>query len=113
MVSSSEHLLLPLPERVLDVGTGTGTGTGIWPMDFADEYPSAVVVATDLSQIQPSWVPPNAKFVRESDWQYSPAEAFDYIQGKSLGESIADRPLFLPSGLRTFEVRWMVRDVRV
>ena len=51
MVSSSEHLLLPLPERVLDVGTGTGTGTGIWPMDFADEYPSAVVVATDLSQI--------------------------------------------------------------
>ena len=69
------------PERVLDVGTGTS----IWPMDFADEFLSAVVVATDLSLIQPSWVPPNAKFViedAESDWLYSPAKAFDYIHGE-------------------------------
>ena len=51
-------------------------------MDFADEFPSATVIGSDLSPIQPSWVPPNAKFViedAESDWLYSPAEAFDDI----------------------------------
>ncbi|GKU08721.1 unnamed protein product, partial [Fusarium langsethiae] len=39
------------PHRVLDLGTGTG----IWAMDFADEYPSAEVIGTDLSPIQPKW----------------------------------------------------------
>ena len=37
------------PQNVLDIGTGTG----IWAIDFADEYPSAKVVGTDLSPIQP------------------------------------------------------------
>jgi hypothetical protein len=27
--------------------------------DFADEYPNTKVVGTDISPIQPSWVPPN------------------------------------------------------
>lgn len=31
-----------------------GTGTGIWAIDFADEYPSANVIGTDLSPIQPT-----------------------------------------------------------
>src|SRR2546423_6123069 len=47
------------PERVLDVGTGTG----ILAIEFADEYPSAIGIGTDLSPIQPSWVPTNCKFV--------------------------------------------------
>ncbi|CAM1510702.1 Fc.00g010370.m01.CDS01 [Cosmosporella sp. VM-42] len=46
------------PQNVLDVGTGTG----IWAIDFADEFPGANVVGTDLSPIQPTWVPPNLKF---------------------------------------------------
>ena len=46
------------PQNVLDVGTGTG----IWAIEFADEYPSANVVGTDLSPSQPSWVPPNVRF---------------------------------------------------
>ena len=77
------------PARVLDVGTGTG----IWAMEFADEFPASVVIGTDLSPIQPSWVPPNCKFVvddAESDWMYRPGEAFDYIHGRGLGGSIAD-----------------------
>lgn len=37
------------PQNVLDIGTGTG----IWAIDFADEYPSARVVGTDLSPTQP------------------------------------------------------------
>ena len=44
--------LAPIPsdvQNVLDVGTGTG----IWAIDFADEYPSASVIGTDLSPIQP------------------------------------------------------------
>lgn len=43
------------PQRVLDIGTGTG----IWALDFGDENPGSEVVGTDLSPIQPSWVPPN------------------------------------------------------
>ena len=44
--------LAPIPgdvQNVLDIGTGTG----IWAIDFADEYPSARVIGTDLSPIQP------------------------------------------------------------
>jgi methylase of polypeptide subunit release factors len=43
------------PERVLDLGTGTG----IWALDYGDENPGSEVIGTDLSPIQPSWVPPN------------------------------------------------------
>lgn len=33
-----------------------------WPCsDFADEYPNCEVVGTDLSPIQPTWIPPNLK----------------------------------------------------
>lgn len=82
----------PIPsemQRVLDLGTGTG----IWAIDFADEYPSAVVIGNDLSPIQPAWVPANCKFIVddiESDWVYPPGEKFDYIHGRGLGGSIRD-----------------------
>jgi len=39
-----------------------GTGTGIWAIDFATEFPAANVVGTDLSPIQPEFVPPNCHF---------------------------------------------------
>lgn len=77
------------PPRVLDYGTGTG----IWAMDFADENPGSFVIGTDLSPIQPDWVPPNCKFYVddiESEWIYSPTEAFDFIHGRGMGGSIAD-----------------------
>ena len=38
-------------KKVLDVGTGTG----IWAIEFGDEFPSAEIIGTDLSAIQPSW----------------------------------------------------------
>lgn len=81
--------LPPSPQRVLDIGTGTG----IWAIDFADEHPSAEVIGTDLSPIQPTWVPPNVKFYiddAESEWVYSRAEAFDYIHGRTLSGGISD-----------------------
>lgn len=45
-------------KTALDVGTGSG----IWAMDFADQFPSTSVVGTDISPIQPAWVPPNLRF---------------------------------------------------
>ncbi|PGH16853.1 hypothetical protein AJ79_01497 [Helicocarpus griseus UAMH5409] len=77
----------PKPQRALDIGTGTG----IWALDFADHYPSAEIVGTDLSPIQPSWVPPNLKFYIddvENDWAYTPDEAFDVIHARQMGGSI-------------------------
>jgi SAM-dependent methyltransferase len=76
-------------KRVLDIGTGTG----IWAIDFADEHPGTDVLGTDLSPIQPTWVPPNAKFYiddAEAEWVYSPAEAFDFIHCRTMSGSITD-----------------------
>ncbi|PGH23935.1 hypothetical protein AJ80_01997 [Polytolypa hystricis UAMH7299] len=85
----------PLPAQVghvLDIGCGTG----IWAIDFADQHPEANVLATDLSLIQPSWVPPNLHFEvddAELPWQYS--RKFDYIHLRSMAGSIADWPRIL------------------
>ncbi|XP_014561407.1 hypothetical protein COCVIDRAFT_86733 [Bipolaris victoriae FI3] len=84
----------PSPQRVLDIGTGTG----IWAIDFADEFPGAEVIGTDLSPIQPTWVPPNVKFYiddAESQWVYSPAEAFDYIHCRNMSGAISDWDKFV------------------
>ena len=70
-----------------------GTGTGIWAIDFADEFPGSTVVGTDLSPIQPSWVPPNLEFFVddvENIWTYSSTESFDFIHGRAMSGSIKD-----------------------
>ncbi|KAE9982269.1 hypothetical protein EG327_005901 [Venturia inaequalis] len=75
--------------RVLDFGTGTG----IWAIDFADGAPNAHVIGTDLSPIQPQFVPPNCNFYVddvESEWTYSDDEKFDFIHGRSMGGGIGD-----------------------
>lgn len=64
------------PRRVLDIGTGTG----IWACDYAEAHPTAEVVGTDLSLIQPKYSPPNCHFVREDaeeEWVHD--SPFDYI----------------------------------
>lgn len=81
-------------QRVLDIGTGTG----IWAIDFADSFPSAEVIGTDLSPIQPSWVPPNLRFLvddAESPWLYSSSRPFDFIHARDLGGAIANWPRLL------------------
>jgi SAM-dependent methyltransferase len=82
----------PDPHAVLDVGTGTG----LWAIDFADQFPSAIVTGTDLSPIQPTWVPPNCRFEIEDctqEWTFSP-DSFDFIHVRCLFGSIADWPAF-------------------
>ncbi|KAF4334953.1 mrna 3 end-processing yth1 [Fusarium beomiforme] len=88
-------------KHVLDIGTGTG----IWVMDYADDHPGAEVgsqlahcsllivqvIGVDLSPIQPSFVPPNVRFIIddiEEEWQYS--TRFDYIHSRMMNSSIAD-----------------------
>lgn len=49
-----ELLTAPIPkdpQMILDIGTGTG----IWAIDAGEKYPSAKVIGTDLSPIQPNW----------------------------------------------------------
>ncbi|KAL5593194.1 hypothetical protein FOBRF1_012296 [Fusarium oxysporum] len=83
--------LAPLKDDIKSV-LDVGTGTGIWAIDFADEHPQAEVIGTDISPIQPSWVPPNVKFEIEDctqPWTFSP-DSFDFIYMRYLYGSISD-----------------------
>jgi len=82
----------PTPQNVLDIATGTG----LWAIDFADQFPTAIVTGTDLSPIQPTWVPPNCKFEIEDctqDWTFA-QDFFDFVHVRCLYGSIADWPAF-------------------
>ncbi|KAK0751341.1 S-adenosyl-L-methionine-dependent methyltransferase [Schizothecium vesticola] len=79
MALDDKLFLAPLdnPQRVLDVGAGTG----MWTIDFADSFPSASVTGIDLSPMQPSWIPPNCKFIIDDlsqPWAF-PDNYFDFI----------------------------------
>ncbi|KAK3954391.1 S-adenosyl-L-methionine-dependent methyltransferase [Pseudoneurospora amorphoporcata] len=75
-------------KNALDVGTGTG----LWAIDFADKFPTCNVVGTDISAIQPSWVPPNLQFDIDDaskTWTY-PDNHFDYVHIRWLSGTIKD-----------------------
>ena len=78
----------PIPkdvQRVLDVGTGTG----IWAIEFSDEHPSAHVLGTDLSPIQPEQVPPNCEFLIDDctkEWIFH--NPFDFIHTRAMVAAI-------------------------
>ncbi|TAQ87970.1 hypothetical protein B7494_g3709 [Chlorociboria aeruginascens] len=78
---------IPPPQRVLDIGTGTG----IWAIEFASLHPQADVLGSDLSPIQPDYVPPNCRFEvddAEDNWTYT--QKFDYIHGRLLFSCFKD-----------------------
>ncbi|KAF8544212.1 S-adenosyl-L-methionine-dependent methyltransferase, partial [Trichophaea hybrida] len=78
------------PHRILDIGTGTG----IWAIDMADTYPAAEVIGTDLSPIQPVWIPPNCRFEvddAEQEWTFK-ENSFDFIHSRNLAQAISDWP---------------------
>ncbi|KAL2214974.1 S-adenosyl-L-methionine-dependent methyltransferase [Thermoascus aurantiacus ATCC 26904] len=80
----------PSPQRVYDVATGTG----IWAIQFAEEFPSAEVIGSDLSPSQPNMIPPNVKFIVddiEDEWLYE-NDSFDFIHARFLVFSIRDFP---------------------
>jgi len=92
MLLDGQLHLAPLtsPQRILDLGTGTG----VWAVDMADKYPSATVLGTDLSPVQPRVVPPNAQFQVddfELEWTFR-ENSFDMIHWRLLLASVSDYP---------------------
>ena len=62
-----------------------------------DEYPEADVLGIDLSPIQPSWVPPNVRFMVddiEAEWIHENSN-LDYIHARHLTSSMRDWPALL------------------
>lgn len=62
--------------------------------DFADAFPSAEVIGTDLSDMMPSYVPPNCRFEiddAELEWTFAP-DSFDFIHLRYLMGGIGDWP---------------------
>ncbi|KAH6952371.1 S-adenosyl-L-methionine-dependent methyltransferase [Ilyonectria sp. MPI-CAGE-AT-0026] len=75
-------------ERALDIGTGTGR----WAIDFANEYPDADVVGTDISPIQKRLVPENLWFELDDctqDWTWDD-DYFDFVHIRWLAGSVKD-----------------------
>ncbi|KAF4947150.1 hypothetical protein FGADI_10606 [Fusarium gaditjirri] len=94
--------LAPLKEEEIHQVIDIGTGTGIWAIDFADQYPGAEVIGTDLSPIQPSWVPPNVQFEIEDctrDWTFK-SDFADYIHVRWLMGSVRDWDAFFSEAYR-------------
>ena len=59
---------------------------------MADQFPSAEVIGTDISAVQPSWVPPNCTFQIDDaqlDWTFEKA-SFDFIHIRQLYGGIDD-----------------------
>ncbi|KAK4209159.1 S-adenosyl-L-methionine-dependent methyltransferase [Rhypophila decipiens] len=79
------------PKNILDIATGTG----VWAIEMAQLYPNAEVTGTDLSPIQPEYIPANCQFEiddAEEEWLFS--KKFDYIHGRALLSCFRD-PLYV------------------
>jgi SAM-dependent methyltransferase len=76
--------------RVLDIGTGTG----MWAIHLGDEYPGAAeIVGNDLSPIQPTWCPPNVRFlVDDVELDWAEPQPYDLIHCRYMAGSIKDWP---------------------
>lgn len=99
------------PQAVIDIGTGTG----IWAIDFADQFPSAQVIGTDLSPIQPTWIPPNLRFELDDaqlEWTYQP-NSFDFVHLRTLQGSIGDWPALYSQAFKCIKPGGWIQDMEM
>ncbi|KAI1343965.1 methyltransferase domain-containing protein [Xylariaceae sp. FL0016] len=83
--------LAPLESSRLTHALDVGCGTGNWAIEFANLHPDVQVLGTDLSPIQPDWVPANCSFFIDDcthDWSFH--QRFDYVHCRALTMGIAD-----------------------
>ncbi|EKJ69302.1 hypothetical protein FPSE_10555 [Fusarium pseudograminearum CS3096] len=84
-------LYLALLSKDIQAAVDIGTGTGIWAVEFADKFPNASVIGTDLAPIQPSWVPANLHQIDDCTQEWTiPPNSLDYVHMRWLVGSIAD-----------------------
>ncbi|KAL5330657.1 hypothetical protein ACEPPN_000176 [Leptodophora sp. 'Broadleaf-Isolate-01'] len=81
-------------QYVLDIATGTG----IWAIEFAQLYPSSTVLGTDLSPIQPTFIPPNCHLrIDDAEEEWIHSQPFDYIHGRALVSCFRHPPSVIAS----------------
>ncbi|KAF5984163.1 methyltransferase [Fusarium bulbicola] len=64
----------------------------IWAIDFADKHPHVEVVGTEISPIQPTWMPSNLQLEIEDcndTWTFRP-DSFDFVHMRFMLGSITD-----------------------
>lgn len=79
--SGNSHLFCGLPD---------------WAIDFANLHPNVKVLGTDLSPIQPDYVPTNCDFIIDDatqDWSFH--QRFDYIHTRTLTMGMPDWDKFV------------------
>ncbi|RSL50186.1 hypothetical protein CEP54_012033 [Fusarium duplospermum] len=89
-------------KKDIQMAVDIGTGTGIWAVDFADEFPSTKVIGTDISPIQPSWIPPNLDFQIDyctQEWTFQD-NSLDFVHMRFLVGSIVDWPALYKQAYR-------------
>jgi hypothetical protein len=70
--------------------------------DFADAHPQATIIGTDVSPIQPNFVPPNLKFEiddAQMEWTW-PNNHFDFVHLRCMMGSIDNWPLLYERAFR-------------
>ncbi|KAH6631357.1 S-adenosyl-L-methionine-dependent methyltransferase [Chaetomium tenue] len=94
--------LAPIKGETISKVVDIGTGTGIWAIDFGDEFPNAEVIGTDISPIQPTWIPPNVKFEIDDanlPWTWRD-DTFDFVHVRGMIGTIIDWPAFYREAFR-------------
>lgn len=85
------------PQNVLDVATGTG----LWAIEFAEEHPGCAVIGTDLSPIQPEYVPPNVAFeIMDAEDEWTFRQQFDLIHFRSIASCFKDTQRVFQNALK-------------
>lgn len=70
---------------------------------MADELPNAEVIGTDITPMQPSWVPPNVKFELDdcnAEWTW-PDNTFDFVHMRQMFGAVEDWDAILRQAYRT------------